>query len=182
MTALNLEDIQATSKDVVDGALNLAIAAVAGLEKLTELNLKATKSSLLETGSDFLAAFSAPNPTDALAAQASLVKPLIEKVISYGRSVYAIGVEVNAILINAVQTKMVQGQQKFSEAIGTIEKNSLPGSETVIAALKTVVSASQNAIDTVESTTKITMEMADKQVIGAVNSALSTVKTHSRKK
>ena len=163
MTAFKIENFLTTNRDAVNSAINIASSGWAGFEKLTKLNLITAKFALLETASDSLAALSAPNPKDALAAQASLVKPMAEKTISYVRAAYSIGAETCTSFTDAIKIKASQGQQTLSEVIGTIETNAIPGSGSMIAALKTAASASQNAIDTVQSTTKISIEMADKR-------------------
>jgi hypothetical protein len=129
-----------------------------------------------------MAAFSTQNPTDALAAQASLVKPLAEKSLAYSRSVYAIASETSAELNKIAEGKMAESQKAMSEAVATMAKNAPAGSETVVAMFTSAVNAGQNAIETAKSSAKKAMEMAEKQTTSAVETALSSVKTPSRKK
>lgn len=182
MTTLNVEHIVAANKAVVTEAQNLAAASLAGFEKLVALNLATTKSALLDTSADVMAAFSAQNPTDALAAQAALVKPLAEKSVAYGRSVYAIASETGAELGKSVEAKLAEGQKAVATVVENITKNAPAGSETVVAMFTQVVNAGQTAVETAKTSAKKAVELAEKQANAAVDSALGAVKAPSRKK
>ena len=87
MTAtFTAEQFVSSNKTAFADAFALATAAFGGFEKFVELNMATAKSALFQTSGDFLSSFSANNPTDALAAQASLVKPMAEQTISYANS------------------------------------------------------------------------------------------------
>jgi len=182
MSTLNLDQIAAASKNAVAEAQSLAATAFGGFEKLVELNLAATKSALFDTTGDLYSVFSAKNPTDALAAQASLVKPLAEKAISYGRSVYAIASETTAEFTKSAEAKIAEGQKNFTTALDTAAKNAPAGSESVVAVIKSAVTAGQNALDTAKSSAKKAVELAEKQAATVTDTALNAVKTTSRKK
>lgn len=182
MTTLNVEQILAANKTAMAEAQTVAATALAGFEKLVALNLAATKSALFDTSADIMSAFTAQNPTDALAAQASLVKPLAEKSVAYGRSVYAIATETSAELAQVAEAKAAESQKAMTSALDEMAKNAPAGSETVVAALKSAVTAGQQAIDSAKSTAKKAVEMAEKQAASVADTALNAVKTPSRKK
>lgn len=183
MTAtLNVEQILAANKTAVADAQALAASAFAGFEKLVELNLATTKSALFDTTGDFASAFSAKTPADALAAQASLVKPLAEKAIAYGRSVYAIAAGTTAELSIAAEGKLAEAQKSFAGALDEVAKNAPAGTESIVAVVKSAVAAGQNAVDTAKASAKKAVELAEKQANSATDAALSAVKTTSRKK
>ena len=183
MTNLTVEQILNANKSAVVEAQNLAATALAGFQKLVDLNVAATKSALLDSSADYLAALSSQNPADALAAQAALVKPLAEKSIAYGRSVAAIASETTSEFTKVAEAKAAESQKTFTAALENLAKNAPAGSETVVAALKSAVTAGQQAIETAKSSAQKAMEMAEKQVASATDNALSAVKTTpSRKK
>jgi len=183
MTAtLNVEQILAANKAAVTEAQALAATAFAGFEKLVALNVAATKSALFDTSSDFTAAFSAKNPSDALAAQASLVKPLAEKTIAYGRSVYAIASETSAEFGAAAEGKLAEAQKALATALDNAAKNAPAGTESVVAVVKSAVAASQNALDSAKASAKQAVATAEKQAAALADNALNAVKTTSKKK
>jgi phasin family protein len=181
-TTLNVEQILAANKTAVAEAQALAATAFAGFEKLVALNIAATKSALFDTSADFTSAFSAKNPTDAMAAQASLVKPLAEKSIAYGRSVYAIASETGAELGAAAEAKLAEAQKTATAALENMAKNAPAGTESVVAVVKSAVAASQNALESAKASAKKAVEMAEKQANAVTDNALNAVKTNSRKK
>lgn len=182
MTTLNVEQILAANKAAMTEAQTVAATALAGFEKLVALNLAATKSAMFDTSADLMSAFSAQSPTDALAAQASLVKPLAEKTVAYGRSVYAIATETSAELTKAAEAKAAESQKVMTSALEQMAKNAPAGSESVVAVIKSAVTASQQALDTAKSTAKKAVEMAEKQAASVTETALNAVKAPSRKK
>jgi len=182
-TTLNVEQILAANKTAVAEAQALAASAFAGFEKLVNLNVATTKSALFDTTGDFTSAFSAKNPTDALAAQAALVKPLAEQAIAYGRSVYAIATETSAELTSATEAKLAEAQKAATAAFDNLAKNAPAGSESVFAVVKSAVAASQNALESAKASAKKAVELAEKQAITATEQALSSVvKAPAKKK
>jgi phasin family protein len=182
MTTFNTEQLVAANKAAVADMQALTATALAGFEKLVDLNMAATKSALFDTSADFAAAFSAQSPTDALAAQASLVKPLAEKSIAYSRALYSIAQETGAELSKSSEAKMAESQKALAAAVATMAKNAPAGTESLVAMFTTAVSSGQNAIEAAKSSAKKAVEMAEKQTNSMVDSALSSVKTTSRKK
>jgi phasin family protein len=133
MTTVNVEQILAANKATVAEVQALAATSLSGFEKLVELNMAAIKSAMLDTSADFLSAFSAQSPSDALAAQASLAKPLAEKSIAYSRAVYAIAQDASAELTKAVEAKLATSQEALAEVIESMVKSAPAGSESVVA-------------------------------------------------
>jgi phasin family protein len=181
MTTLTVEQILAANKTAAAEAQALAATAFAGFEKLVALNVATTKSALFETA-DMTSVFSAKNPTDALAAQAALVKPLAEKSIAYGKSVYAIASETSAEFAAAAEGKFAEAQKTATAALDNMAKNAPAGTESVVAVVKSAVAAGQNALETAKASAKKAVEVAEKQATALTDNVLSTVKTNSRKK
>jgi phasin family protein len=182
MTTLTVEQILAANKTALTEAQNIAATALAGFEKLVALNLSATKAALTETSAELLSTFTAQNPSDVLAAQAALIKPLAEKTVSYSRSVYAIASETTGELTKAAEAKTSEAQKVFANTLDTMAKNAPAGSESVVAAVKSALTAGQHAIETAKSTAKKAVEIAEKQAASVTETALNTVKSPARKK
>ena len=181
-TTFNVDTLTAAHKAAASDAQALAASTLAGFEKLVALNLTMARSALTKTSPDLLSAFSAKNPADALAAQASMAKPLAEQAVAYSRSVYAIAADVNATLTKIVEAQAASGQKQMEATIEALLKNAPAGSEPMVAAYKTALTASQNAIAMAKSSAMKAAEMADKQAKQLTDNALSVVKTHSRLK
>ena len=183
MTAtMTVEQILAANKTAMADAQALAAAAFAGFEKLVALNLSATKAALFETTSDFSSTFSAQNPADALAAQASMIKPLAEKAIAYGREVYAIAVGTTSELSVAAEGKIAEAQKALSSSLEEMAKSAPAGTESLVAVVKSAVAAGQNAIESAKASAKKAVEVVEAQVNTVTDNALSAVKTANAKK
>lgn len=182
MTTFTVEQLVAANKTAVADMQALTATALAGFEKLVELNMAATKSALFDSTPDFMAALGAKTPVDALAAQAALVKPLAEKSIGYSRALYAIAQETGAELSKSAEAKLAESQKAMASAVAALAKNAPAGSESLVAMFSTAVNAGNNAIDAAKTSAKKAVEMAEKQTNAVVDSALSSVKTTSRKK
>ena len=180
MTTFDFEHFAATTKQSVAEAQGLAASAFLGFEKLVALNLATVKSSLFETSGDFYAVFSAKSPTDALAAQASLAKPIAEKTVAYGRSVIAIATETSAEFTKVAEARVAEGQKNFAAALDLLSKNAPSGSDQVVAAIKSAVSAGQQAVDTAKNSVRKVSELIEKQATSASDAALEAVKASTR--
>jgi len=181
---LNAEQFVNANKTAFADAQSLAATAFGGFERLVDLNISVTKTALFHNSTDFFAAFSANSPTDALAAQAALVKPLAEQSVAYAKAVYAIATETSSELTSAAEEKFAEGQKAVTAAVENLAKNAPAGSETIVAAFKSAVSAGQNAIDSAKTSAKKAMDVVEKQATDLTDSALNSVKTAttSRKK
>jgi phasin family protein len=181
---LTTEQFVTANKTAFAETFALATAALGGFEKFVELNMATAKSALFQTSGDFLSSYSANSPADALAAQASLVKPMAEQAIAYAKSVYAIVTETSGVLTKAAEEKFAEGQKAVTAAVENIAKNAPAGSESIVAVIKSAVSAGQNAIDTATTSTKKALEVVEQQAANLTDSALDSVKTTatSRKK
>lgn len=181
-TTFNVDTLMAANKTAASEAQALAASTFAGFEKLVALNVTMARSALTQTSPDLLSAFSAKNPSDALAAQASMVKPLAEQAVAYSRSVYAIATDVSAELSKVAEAQVVSGQKQMGATLEALLKNAPAGSEPMVTAFKTAVTSSQNAIDMAKSSAMKAVEMADHQTRQLMENAMSVVKTTSRRK
>lgn len=181
-TTFNVDTLLVAHKNATTEAQAIATTAFAGFEKLVALNLNLARSALTQTSPDLLSAFSAKNPSDALAAQASLVKPMAEQAVAYSRSVYAIAADVGAELSKAAETQAAEGQKQWEATLEALMKNAPAGTESMVAAYKTAMTTSQNAIAVAKSSAMKAVEMADKQARQLTDNAMSVVKTSSRRK
>ena len=182
MTTFNFDHLVATAKEAVTETQGLATTAFYGFEKLVALNLETVKASLFETNNDFVSLLSAKNPSDALAAQAALLKPLAEKAIAYGRSVHEITTQTSAEFSKVAEGRVETSQKAFLDVLDQLSKNAPAGSESVVAAIKAAVAAGQTAIETAKKSAREVSELVEKQAASVTESALNAVKTTSRKK
>lgn len=182
MSKLTAEQLTSAQKNALGVAQSVAAVAIASWEKYAELNVAATKAAILETGDDFLSTLGATTATDSLAAQASLVKPLFEKSISYSRSVYAIASEANTALAEIAEAQFAQLNDAWLTSVESMAQNAPAGTEPLVSLFKSSVAAGQSAINTAKQSAKKAVEQAEKQAASITDTALQSVKTTTRKK
>ncbi len=158
---LTVEQIMAAQKANVETLFGLTTKAFAGVEKLVELNIQASKAALSEASDNSKAALSVKDAQELLALQAGLFQPLAEKTASYSRHLYDIASGAGAEFGAAFEAQAAEGQKKFMSMVDTATKNAPAGSETAVAVMKSAVAAAGNAFDSVQKAVKQASDMAE---------------------
>jgi phasin family protein len=175
---MTVDQILAAQKANVETLFGLTNKAFAGVEKLMELNIHASKAALAEAADNTKAALSVKDAQELLALQAGLFQPLAEKTASYSRHLYDIASSTGAEFGAALEAQTAEGQKKFMSFIDTASKNAPAGSETAVAMMKSAVSAANNAFDSVQKAVKQASDMAEQNF----NSVAATAKTAAKKR
>ena len=114
---LTVEQIMAAQKANVETLFGLTTKAFAGVEKMVELNIQASKAALSEASDNTKAALSVKDAQELLALQAGLFQPLAEKTASYSRHLYDIASSAGAEFGAAFEAQTAEGQKKFMSMI-----------------------------------------------------------------
>ncbi len=158
---LTAEQIAAAHKANIETMFGLTQKAFAGIEKLVELNLQATKAAMAETANNAQAMLSAKDAQELLTLQASLMQPLADKAMAYSRHLYDIASGTSAEFSKAAEEQGTDAQKKFMAAIDNAASNAPAGSETAVGMMKSAVSAANNAMESVQKAVKQASDMAE---------------------
>lgn len=170
----------AANKAVTD--LNtMASTAMAGFEKLVELNLATAKAALADSAEQMQAGFAAKAPQD-LAAVAGLAQPMADKAAAYGRAVAGIVTDTGAALSKAAEGKFADVQAQAVASIEAALKNAPAGSEGAVAAFKNALTTGQTALATVQAQAKQAVETAGKGFATATEMAVKAGKSVTKAK
>ncbi len=175
---MTVDQIVAAQKANVETLFGLTNKAFAGVEKLMELNIHASKAALSEASDNAKAALSVKDAQELLALQAGLFQPLAEKTASYSRHLYDIASSTGAEFGAAIEAQAAEGQKKFMSLIDSASKNAPAGSESAVAMMKSAVSAANNAFDSVQKAVKQASDMAEQNF----NNVAATAKTVAKKR
>lgn len=175
---MTVEQVLAAQKANVEILFGLTNKAFAGVEKLVELNIQASKAALSEASDNAKAVLSVKDAQELLAMQAGLFQPLAEKTASYSRHLYDIASSTGAEFTAAVEAQAADGQKKFMSLVDTASKNAPAGSESAVAMMKSAVAAAGNAIESVQKAVKQASEMAEQNF----NNVAATAKTAAKKR
>ncbi len=179
---LTVEQIVAAQKANFDTLFGLTNKAFAGVEKLVELNIHASKAALADVSDNAKAALSVKDAQELLALQAGLFQPLAEKTASYSRHLYDIASSTGAEFGAAVEAQTAEGQKKFMSLVDNAAKNAPAGSETAVSVMKSAVAAANNAFESVQKAVKQASDLAEQNFNAVSASATNTVKAASKKR
>jgi phasin family protein len=175
---MTVEQVLAAQKASVDTLFGLTNKAFAGVEKLVELNIQASKAALNEASDNAKATLSVKDAQELLALQAGMFQPLAEKTASYSRHLYDIASSTSAEFTAAMEAQTAEGQKKFMSLVDSASKNAPAGSESAVAMMKSAVAAAGNAFESVQKAVKQASDMAEQNF----NNVAATAKTAAKKR
>ena len=175
------EQFLASATTAVTDLNTLATTAMAGFEKLVELNLATAKSALADSAEQMQAGFATKAPQD-MAAMASLAQPMADKAAAYGRAVAGIVTETGAALSKAAEGKFADVQAQAVASIEAAMKHAPAGSESAVAAFKNALTTGQTALATAQAQAKQAVESAGKGFATAAEMAVKAGKSATKAK
>src|SRR5665647_1613104 len=178
------EQFTTTSKANFQALKGSAAQTFAGVEQMLELNLATSKAILGESFSHIQSVFGAKDAQELMALQSGLLQPLADKSAAYFQHVQTIATGNGAEFTKAVEAKMAETQNTFGNVVENMTKNAPAGTETAVAAFKSAINASQNAMETAQASAKKAVEAAQSnfkaaaaQAVDAVTKATKATKT-----
>lgn len=170
------EQFIATNQANVQALEGFTTQAFAGLEKLFELNIAASKALLGESFSHIQAVLGAKDAQELLALQSGFFKPLVEKSAAYVQHVQTIFADSGTELTKAVEAKTAEAQKTFNDAVETLAKSAPAGTESAVAAFKSALTAGQSAVESAQTSAKKAVEEAQSNFTAAATQTIDTVK------
>lgn len=161
MSALTVEQLLAAHKANLETLFGLTTKAFEGVEKLVELNLTASKAALSEVSGHAQSVLSVKDVQELLALQSGLFQPLAEKTAAYSKHLYDIASGTGAEFSQAIEAQAADTQKKVVALVDTAAKNAPAGSESLVAIVKTSVTAANNALESVQKAVKQASEVAE---------------------
>lgn len=176
-----IEQFSTTNKANLQAIEGFTSQAFAGVEKLVELNLAASKSMLNESFNHVQAIFGAKDAQEFIALQSGLLKPFSDKSAAYAQHVQTIVTDSSAELTKAVESKTAEAQKTFSALVENLAKNAPAGSESAVAAFKNALTAGQDAIESAQKQAKKAVETAQSNFTEVTTQAVDAVKKATKK-
>jgi phasin family protein len=171
------EQFAAANKASVEAMLSLANTALASAERIAALNLN-TARSLLEDGvANTKAILGAKDPQEALAVQASLTQPNVEKTVAYTRSVYEISAQSKEEVSKLLEGQFGDFQKQVAGLLDKAAKSAPAGSDVAVNAVKSAIAAATSAFDSMNKAAKQVAEIAEANVAAATNATVKAVGT-----
>jgi len=171
-----VEQIMATNTANLEALEGAATQAYAGVEKLVELNLAASKAALGESFSHIKAVMAVKTPQEFMSLQTAFFQPMAEKSAAYFQHVQSIATEGSAEFTKQFEASVADAQKAIGASVDQLVKNAPAGSEAAMAAFQTALSQGQKAVETAQATIKKASATAQANFVAASNQTTDMVK------
>lgn len=152
-----------------------------GVEKLVDLNLKATKSSLEETHDAVQKLLTAKDAQEFFSLSSAQAQPSVEKGLAYSRHVAGIFSSTQAELTKTAEAQLAEVNRKVISIIDEASKNAPAGSEGALSFVKTTIGNLNAGYEQLTKSAKQAAEAMEANVTTAVDQlSQATVKATSR--
>ncbi|MFL6676583.1 MAG: TIGR01841 family phasin [Massilia sp.] len=140
-----------------------------GIEKLVDLNINAAKATLEESAAATRQLLTAKDAQEFFSLSAAQAQPTAEKALSYGRQLASIATGTGAEFTKVAENQIVETNRKVISLVDEVSKNAPAGSETFVAAVKTVISNANAGYEQFSKTTKQAAEAMESNMNSAVS-------------
>ncbi|MDF3888519.1 phasin family protein [Cupriavidus basilensis] len=138
----------------------LTNTAFEAFQRLAELNLQATKSTLAESQDRIQALLAGKDLREVLAVQSGVAQPAADKAISYARHLLEIASSTQAEFAKLVEAQYEQHNSSVQAFVEHLVKNAPVGSEAATAVLQAAVAATNGTYSAVQKVAQQTAEAA----------------------
>src|SRR6185503_11870118 len=170
------EQIQTANKANVEALLAVANAQFAALEKLANISAGAVKSAFEDSIANTRALLGAKDVQEFVTLQNSFAQPAIEKAIAYSKSVYEVATEANTEFSKVAERRVAEWNEGFVSLLDKVSKNAPAGSDVAVAAIKSMLAASNSAYDNLTKVARQATEIAEANVAAATETVKGLAK------
>lgn len=165
------DQMVAMHKAALESFQAMAAKSLEGMEKLAELNMAATKSTMEESAGQLKALFEVKDVKSFADLTVSSTQPIADKAAAYAKHVYEITSETGTELARLIEKQLAESNRQLHAAIDAMAKNAPAGSEGIVTFVKSAVSAANTAYDQVNKATKQVVELAEANIVAAQKTA-----------
>jgi phasin family protein len=161
------EDVNAQVKLNFEQALRFTEAAADATEKLFDLNVRTAKAATADVVSQIKALTSAKDVQELATLQSTFAQANAEKAVGYARAVYGWATETQGEVSKLVESQVAEINKNVAEVIDRAAKSAPTGSEFAFAAIKSALTAANQAYDVINKTGKQVAAYADTTLTNA---------------
>ncbi|CAG9185313.1 hypothetical protein LMG23992_05511 [Cupriavidus laharis] len=159
MSFFTSDQFAAVHKNNLANVAKVSNTTLAGIQKLTELNLQAAKAAMAE-GQANLKAVAGKDLRDVLSLQGNVPQAAVDNAISYARHVCEIASQAQAELAQAVEEQYEQHQRNVQAFVDTFLKNAPAGSEAVSTLLQVTLDTARHSYRSAQGMSEQLAELA----------------------
>ncbi len=170
------EQVTAIGKAQVEAALRFAEIAAQGAEKITEINIKTAKAAFAD-GVKNLKALSEIRDVTELPGWAALVaQPNLDKATAYGKAIYEAAAATGSEIGTTLDQQIGEFTKQVNIALEVALKSAPAGSESAVAAVKSVIAVANDVYDNIVKATKQLASMTEANVAAAAQTGVARKK------
>ena len=174
--SINTEQFAAANKAAVDSLLSVANTALASAERIANLNLETARAAFEDSAANTKALLGAKDVQEALAIQASLAQPNIDKAVAYGRSVAEISTQTQEELTKLVEAQFGDFQKSVAGMLEKAAKSAPAGSDVAVAAVQSAIAAANSAFDNMRKSAQQVTALAQNNIAAATSATAKAAK------
>src|SRR6185369_15777481 len=179
--SINAEQFVTANKAAVESLLSVANTALASAERIANLNFDTARSVLEETSASTKALLGAKDVQEAIAIQASISKPNVDKVVAYSKSVYEISAQTQEQLTQMIEAQFGDFQKNVSSKLEKAAKAAPASSDVAVAAVQSAIAAANSAFENMRKTAQQVTEMAQSNIVATTNATTKAAKKATSK-
>lgn len=179
---LTAEQLIAQHKNQAAAFYDLAHQAVAGVERLAELNLKTLRAAVEDSQARTEALFGVKDAAGFIALSHQELKSAAEKAAVYGRELQDIVSGLGNQYVKVAQSHTADAHKQFNTLVEAAVKNAPKGTEQVAAALQAAVANASTAFESAQKSVKQAADQTVAHFETAAQNALKSIETSVKPK
>lgn len=161
------DQILALHKSNLASLQALTASSFEGLEKLTQLNIAAVRSTVDETTSKVKALLDAKDVKEVADLGMSAAQPAGEKIAAYAKHVYDIANQTGSEMAKVIDQHMADGNRQLHAVIDSMARTAPAGTEGIVSFVKQAVSSASTAFDQFNRASRQIVEMTEANMAAA---------------
>lgn len=133
---------------------SLNTKAFEGMQKLIDLNVAVTRSTLEDSAGRMREMMEAKDPQQALSLSNLNAKPSIEKALSYSRHIANIASTMQAEMARATEEQMAEASRKMVGLLEQATSNAPAGAENIVALMRSAIGTANASYEQLSKTTR----------------------------
>lgn len=170
------ENLSEAQKQNIEAMMKLSQKAFEGIEKMVELQLNAARASLQETSEKFQALMSVKDAQDVVNLNKDLATPNAEKALAYSRTIYDIASQTSSEVHRLIDAQIADANKKVVDVLEEFSRNAPSGSESIVAMMKSSLTAANSAYETANKAARQVVEMAERNMRAAAEAGINATK------
>jgi len=165
------DQLVAFQRQSLESSQAIAMASVAGFEKLAQLNIQAARASVEESVQKGISLLESRDVKALTETSSESPQSASDKFTAYAKHVFEIASETSAEISKIVEKQFSESNRQVAASIEALAKNSPAGSEGVETLVRSGVSVANATWDQVNKVNRQVVDVTEANVANATNAA-----------